>query len=72
MNVLGWNTSDGCSKCKPALNYYLGMIHPVEYEDEKESRYVNERLHANIQRMVHFPLCQECMGASPILNNYGK
>ena len=43
MNVLGWNTSDGCSKCKPALNYYLGMIHPIEYEDEKESRFVNER-----------------------------
>jgi nitrite reductase (NADH) large subunit len=48
MNVLGWE-GDGCSKCKPALNYYLGMVNPLEYEDEKEARYVNERLHANIQ-----------------------
>jgi nitrite reductase (NADH) large subunit len=49
MNVLGWKT-DGCSKCKPALNYYLGMIYPTEYQDEKEARFVNERLHANIQK----------------------
>ncbi|MFC7062554.1 nitrite reductase large subunit NirB [Halobacillus seohaensis] len=49
MNVLGWTTDGGCSKCKPALNYYLGMLNPSEYKDEKESRYVNERLHANIQ-----------------------
>ncbi|WP_173917407.1 nitrite reductase large subunit NirB [Halobacillus sp. Marseille-Q1614] len=50
MNVLGWTTDEGCSKCKPALNYYLGMVHPTVYEDEKESRFVNERLHANIQK----------------------
>lgn len=50
MNVLGWKSENGCSKCKPALNYYLGMLNPTTYEDEKESRYVNERLHANIQK----------------------
>ncbi|OLN23928.1 nitrite reductase large subunit [Domibacillus antri] len=50
MNVLGWQTEDGCSKCRPALNYYLGMINPMEYEDEKESRFVNERMHANINK----------------------
>jgi nitrite reductase (NADH) large subunit len=49
MNVLDWENDEGCSKCRPALNYYLGMINPAEYEDERESRYVNERLHANIQ-----------------------
>ncbi|OXS79419.1 nitrite reductase large subunit NirB [Domibacillus enclensis] len=50
MNVLGWNTDGGCSKCRPALNYYLGMLKPKEYEDEKESRFVNERMHGNIQK----------------------
>ncbi len=50
MNVLEWKTEEGCSKCKPALNYYLGMIYPKEHEDERESRFVNERLHANIQK----------------------
>lgn len=50
MNVLEWNQENGCSKCRPALNYYLGMAWPKEYEDERTSRFVNERLHANIQK----------------------
>lgn len=50
MRVLGWNTEEGCPKCRPALNYYLGMIWPEEYVDELESRFVNERIHANIQK----------------------
>ncbi|MCL9661646.1 nitrite reductase large subunit NirB [Paenibacillus hunanensis] len=50
MNVLGWSEPEGCSKCRPALNYYLGMLWPGEYEDEKESRFTNERYHANIQK----------------------
>lgn len=50
MNVLGWTTPEGCSKCRPALNYYLGMINPTKYEDDRTSRFVNERMHANIQK----------------------
>ena len=50
MAVLNWNTEEGCSKCRPALNYYLGMVNPTKYEDERESRFVNERMHANIQK----------------------
>lgn len=50
MNVLEWKHEEGCSKCRPALNYYLGMIYPTTYEDERESRAVNERMHANIQK----------------------
>lgn len=50
MHVLDWQTAEGCSKCRPALNYYLGMIHPHAYKDEQESRFVNERMHANIQK----------------------
>jgi len=50
MNVLGWSHPEGCSKCRPALNYYLGMLWPGEYQDEKESRFTNERYHANIQK----------------------
>ncbi|WP_416148391.1 nitrite reductase large subunit NirB [Salipaludibacillus sp. HK11] len=49
MNVLGWTSDEGCSKCRPALNYYLGMVNPTDHEDERESRFVNERMHANIQ-----------------------
>lgn len=50
MNVLEWSQPEGCSKCRPAINYYLGMIYPETYEDEKESRFVNERMNANIQK----------------------
>ncbi|RIX60593.1 NAD(P)/FAD-dependent oxidoreductase [Paenibacillus nanensis] len=50
MMVMEWQQEEGCSKCRPALNYYLGMIWPAEREDERDSRFVNERLHANIQK----------------------
>ncbi|AYB39452.1 nitrite reductase large subunit NirB [Brevibacillus laterosporus] len=50
MHVLAWKNPEGCSKCRPALNYYLGMIHPTTYQDEKASRFVNERLNANINK----------------------
>ncbi|MGW8825381.1 nitrite reductase large subunit NirB [Paenibacillus lautus] len=50
MNVLGWDNPEGCSKCRPSLNYYLGMLFPESYVDEKESRFTNERYHANIQK----------------------
>ncbi|MCL6571145.1 MAG: nitrite reductase large subunit NirB [Bacillus sp. (in: Bacteria)] len=50
MNVLEWNTSEGCTKCRPAVNYYLGMIHMDEYKDDRDSRLVNEKMHANIQK----------------------
>jgi len=49
MHVLGWNNTEGCSKCRPALLYYISMVHPDSYEEDAASRFVNERLHANIQ-----------------------
>ncbi|WP_042357160.1 nitrite reductase large subunit NirB [Bacillus rubiinfantis] len=50
MNVLGWNNEEGCTKCRPAINYYLGMIYMDEYKDDRDSRLVNEKMHANIQK----------------------
>ncbi|KTD86969.1 nitrite reductase large subunit NirB [Paenibacillus etheri] len=50
MNVLEWKQEEGCSKCRPAINYYLGMMNPDTHQDEKESRFVNERMGANIQK----------------------
>ncbi len=48
--VLGWKTEDGCAKCRPALNYYLLCAWPGEYLDDYRSRFINERVHANIQK----------------------
>ncbi|OLS40886.1 nitrite reductase large subunit [Bacillus sp. MRMR6] len=50
MNVLEWHNEEGCSKCRPAINYYLGMVHMDEYKDDRDSRLVNEKMHANIQK----------------------
>ena len=50
MQELEWTTPDGCASCRPALNYYLLCAWPGEYEDDQKSRFVNERLHANIQK----------------------
>jgi nitrite reductase (NADH) large subunit len=50
MQALEWTTADGCSSCRPALNYYLVCAWPGDYRDDKQSRFVNERVHANIQK----------------------
>jgi nitrite reductase (NADH) large subunit len=50
MQTLGWKTSHGCAKCRPALNYYLIATWPGDYVDDKQSRFINERVHANIQK----------------------
>jgi nitrite reductase (NADH) large subunit len=50
MQELEWTTSCGCAKCRPALNYYLVCDCPDEYADDYQSRFINERVHANIQK----------------------
>ena len=50
MQELEWKTSQGCAKCRPALNYYLLSDWPGEYVDDQQSRFINERVHANIQK----------------------
>jgi nitrite reductase (NADH) large subunit len=50
MQDLGWKTVGGCASCRPALNYYLIADWPTEYVDDRQSRFVNERNHANIQK----------------------
>jgi nitrite reductase (NADH) large subunit len=50
MQALEWTTPDGCATCRPALNYYLLCAWPGLYKDDAQSRFVNERMHANIQK----------------------
>lgn len=50
MQELEWKTSCGCAKCRPALNYYLLATWPGLYQDDAQSRFINERVHANIQK----------------------
>ncbi len=50
MQALSWGSPDGCSSCRPALNYYLLCAWPGEHVEDPQSRYTNERMHANIQK----------------------
>jgi nitrite reductase (NADH) large subunit len=50
MQELEWKSSCGCAKCRPALNYYLVCEWPGDYADDYQSRFINERVHANIQK----------------------
>jgi nitrite reductase (NADH) large subunit len=50
MQTLEWQTPNGCASCRPALNYYLISTWPGEAKDDPQSRFINERAHANIQK----------------------
>ncbi|TEA76973.1 nitrite reductase large subunit NirB [Allopusillimonas ginsengisoli] len=50
MRFLEWRSSDGCASCRPALNYYVLSTWPGEARDDSQSRLINERAHANIQK----------------------
>jgi len=50
MQALDWKNSDGCHVCRPALNFYLIAAWPAEAQDDYQSRFINERVHANIQK----------------------
>jgi nitrite reductase (NADH) large subunit len=47
---LEWRTPNGCSSCRPAVNYYLISTWPKQAQDDPQSRFINERSHANIQK----------------------
>jgi nitrite reductase (NADH) large subunit len=62
MQELGWKTSCGCHVCRPALNFYLLADWPLVYRDDPQSRFVNERKHANIQKDGTFSVVPRMWG----------
>ncbi|SDN99278.1 nitrite reductase large subunit NirB [Alkalicoccus daliensis] len=62
MNVLEWKEPEGCSGCRPAINYYIGMAHPTESDDDMNSKFINERVHANIQNDGTFSVVPRMYG----------
>lgn len=45
-----WRTPNGCASCRPAINYYVTSSWPKLAKDDPQSRFINERSHANIQK----------------------
>jgi len=62
LRFMDWKTPDGCNKCRPALNYYLLCAWPDEYQDDAQSRYINERAHGNIQKDGSFSVVPRMWG----------
>ena len=70
MNVLGWKNEEGCSKCRPAINYYLGMINIESHRDDRDSRLVNEKMHANIQKDGTYTVVPRMYGGVTSANRF--
>jgi nitrite reductase [NAD(P)H] large subunit len=48
LDVYGNGT--GCEVCKPALSYMLDMIWCGDHTEDRSARFINDRVHANIQK----------------------
>ncbi len=63
MRAMEWS-GEGCHVCRPAINYYIGMIWPTEAEDDRFSRVVNEKMHANIQKDGTYSVIPRILGGN--------
>lgn len=59
---LQWRSPNGCATCRPAINYYLLSSWPREAVDDPQSRFINERAHANIQKDGTFSVIPQMKG----------
>ncbi len=64
MKFMEWRTPNGCASCRPALNYYLISTWPHEAADDPQSRFINERAHANIQKDGTYSVVPRMWGGS--------
>jgi nitrite reductase [NAD(P)H] large subunit len=62
MRFLEWRQPNGCASCRPAINYYLISTWPHEARDDPQSRFINERAHANIQKDGTFSVVPRMFG----------
>ena len=59
---MDWRTPDGCHVCRPAINYYLISAWPGSAKDDAQSRFINERVHGNIQKDGTFSVIPRILG----------
>jgi len=60
LDAFGGETPD--AKVKPALVSLLKMVWGAEYEDERDARFINDRVHANIQKDGTFSVVPRVAG----------
>ena len=56
------NNSDGCTVCKPALAFMMDELWLGEHEENRAHRFINDRVHANIQRDGTFSVVPRMRG----------
>jgi len=52
----------GCEVCKPALSYMLDMLWCGEHDEDRSARFINDRVHANIQKDGTFSVVPRMRG----------
>ena len=52
----------GCEVCKPALSYMLDMLWCGNHEEDRSARFINDRVHANIQKDGTFSVIPRIRG----------
>ncbi len=52
----------GCEVCKPALSYMLDMLWCGGHQEDRSARFINDRVHANIQKDGTFSVVPRIRG----------
>jgi len=60
LNIYG--NRKGCEICKPALSYLLDMVWCGDHEEDRSARFINDRVHANIQKDGTFSVIPRMRG----------
>ncbi|MFN3323568.1 MAG: nitrite reductase large subunit NirB [Bryobacteraceae bacterium] len=57
-----YGNGTGCEVCKPALSYMVDVVWCGEHEEDRAARFINDRVHANIQRDGTFSVVPRIRG----------
>ena len=57
-----YGNGQGCEVCKPALSYMIDMIWCGDHDEDRSARFVNDRVHANIQNDGTFSVVPRIRG----------
>lgn len=57
-----YGNGSGCETCKPALSYMLDMVWCGEHQEDRSARFINDRVHANIQKDGTFSVVPRIRG----------
>lgn len=52
----------GCEVCKPALSYMMDMLWCGDHSEDRSARFINDRVHANIQKDGTFSVVPRMRG----------